>query len=573
MFKKLNQNLITKYPLIWNLKYIWILLVALVINSIAFINGFLSFNKKSQLQEFQLFNKFINEGTFVYYIFISVILLIIWIYFYIKNNRFKSFYPTSRNYLFKEFLAVFSLFIVFLYIPNSYKLGIKTRVANYMSEDQYLKDIDIINRGQAFTLQYNFGYNSYSRNLSVPVFDTLVSEQQTRQLFNQNLIELKKRNPKLVKQFLEPYFRNDEFETLLAEHFPQRKSYQSINFNRNYIPLTKEISDDSEYPSSYNEESVVEAAIPYENDFEKVNDTATITYVNLASLYNYSSLAFENPRDSTKNHEYYDKELITLLQKNNRNDIQKLLNNYKELLDKNEIGYRFEHTKWIDYIPNYPYYFIDNQLSNYNNRDEFKSNDYINQSALNIIYSNVGQAKYQSFWLNNIQYYILSALVFTMLLITFRFSSFKVWLTTIIGAGILVILGSVIGLAFNYFLSSNYLAYIILFFFYVVFLILTFFGLKNGKNKLITGVNLNWFVLTNIFIAIFLLSFYTQIREDILYDYTQAESLYQFREKNKELQLLDQLADIFLYINPIIYVIAFYFIINLYKKWQAMPEE
>ncbi|WP_313384685.1 hypothetical protein [Chishuiella sp.] len=572
MFKKLNQTLITKYPLIWNLKYIWILLVALAINSIAFINGFLSFNKKSQLQEFQLFNNFINEGTFVYYIFISVILLIIWIYFYIKNNRFKSFYPTSRNYLFKEFLAVFSLFIVFLYIPNSYQLGIKTRVANYMSEDQYLKDIDIINRGQAFTLQQGFGYNNYSRNLSIPVFDTLVSEQQTRQLFNQNLIELKKRNPKLVKQFLEPYFRNDEFETLLAEHFPQRKSYQPINFNRNYIPLTKKISDDSDYPSSYNEASVVEAAIPYENDFEKGNDTVAYTYINLASLYNYSSLAFENPKDSTKNHEYYDKELITLLQKNNRNDIQKLLNSYKELLDKNEIGYRLEKAKWIDYIPKYPYYFIDYQLNDFNN-DTLKKADYINQSALNIIYSNVGQAKYQSFWLNNIQYYILSALVFTMLLITFRFSSFKVWLTTIIGAGILVILGSVIGLAFNYILSSNYLAYIILFFFYIVFLILTFFGLKNGKNKLITGVNLNWFVLTNIFIAIFLLSFYIQVREDILYDYTQAESLYQFREKNKELQLLNQLADIFLYINPIIYVITFYFIINLYKKWQAMPEE
>jgi len=45
MFKKINQTLITKYPLIWNLKFIWILLTILVFNLIAFINGFLFFTK------------------------------------------------------------------------------------------------------------------------------------------------------------------------------------------------------------------------------------------------------------------------------------------------------------------------------------------------------------------------------------------------------------------------------------------------------------------------------------------------------------------------------------------------
>ena len=59
MFKKINKTLITKYPLIWNLKFIWILLTVLAFNFIAFINGFLFFDKKSQLQETQLFDVFL----------------------------------------------------------------------------------------------------------------------------------------------------------------------------------------------------------------------------------------------------------------------------------------------------------------------------------------------------------------------------------------------------------------------------------------------------------------------------------------------------------------------------------
>ena len=95
MFKKINQTLITKYPLIWNLKFIWILLTVLVFNLIAFINGFLFFTKKSQLQVTGLYEVFFNSGIAIYYLLIGVIIGVIWLYFYIKNNRFKSNYPTS----------------------------------------------------------------------------------------------------------------------------------------------------------------------------------------------------------------------------------------------------------------------------------------------------------------------------------------------------------------------------------------------------------------------------------------------------------------------------------------------
>ncbi len=579
MFKKINQTLITKYPLIWNLKFIWILLTVLVFNLIAFINGFLFFTKKSQLQESGLYEVFFNSGIIIYYVLIGVIICVIWLYFYIKNNRFKSNYPTSRNYLFKEFLAVFFIIFLMFYVPNSFKTGLKFRVSNYMSEEQYLKDIDIINRTQGFTLRSEFGYDNYSRNLPVLAFDSLVSEKETRELYEKNKREYLRENPHdSYNPFLEPYFRNPEYETLLQDYFPERFSYSKINFNQTYQPLkknnssTNQLYEEAAYPDVAAVDSVA-IGIDSASYASPVNASEKPqTYFNLASLYNYSVLAFNNPKDSTLNHQFYDEQWIALLQKNDRKAIENLLNSYTDLLKKQEIGYQFKHKNWIDYLPQYPYYFIDSNL-NYKEIN-YKKQDYINQSSLNRVYENIELAKYSSTWLELIQYYLLIALIITVLIITFRFSSFKVWLISLIGAGILAILGSVFGISINASIGyTQFTPYIILFVFYIVFIAITLIGLRSKKYKILTGVNLNWFVATNVFIGIVMLSFYTDLRAEMLYDSTSKISIYELRQTNKELLMLQEFAEIFLYINPILYLISFYFIINLYKKWQAMPEE
>ncbi|HCC95543.1 MAG TPA: hypothetical protein DEQ26_14715 [Flavobacteriaceae bacterium] len=580
MFKKINQTLITKYPLIWNLKFIWILLTVLVFNLIAFINGFLFFTKKSQLQESGLYEVFFNSGIIIYYLLIGVIIGVIWLYFYIKNNRFKSNYPTSRNYLFKEFLAVFFIIFLMFYVPNSFKTGLKFRVSNYMSEEQYLKDIDIINRTQGFTLRSEFGYDNYSRNLPVPAFDSLVSEKETKELYDKNKREYLRENPHdSYNVFLEPYFRNPEFETLLRDYFPERFSYSKINFNQTYQPLKKNNSSTNQLyeEAAYPDAAAVDMA--YATSIDSVSYASPVnasekpqTYFNLASLYNYSVLAFNNPKDSTLNHQFYDEQWIALLQKNDRKAIENLLNSYTDLLKKQEIGYQFKHKNWIDYLPQYPYYFIDSNL-NYKEIN-YKKQDYINQSSLNRVYENIELAKYSSSWLELIQYYLLIALIITVLIITFRFSSFKVWLISLIGAGILAILGSVFGISINASIGyTQFAPYIILFVFYIAFIAITLIGLRSKKYKVLTGVNLNWFVATNVFIGIVMLSFYTDLRAEMLYDPTNQISVYDLRQTNKELLMLQEFAEIFLYINPILYLISFYFIINLYKKWQAMPEE
>ncbi|MBF0597675.1 hypothetical protein [Faecalibacter rhinopitheci] len=563
MIKKINKYLIENHPLIWNLKLLWILGIGILVNCIAFINGYYHYQNTSQLLEENISAIFLNNYYGVFYFLFIVIILIIWLYFYIKNNRFKSNYPTSRNYLFKEFLGVFSIISLFLCVPNIFRAGLDMHVANTITDEQFDKDVDLINRVSAFTLQQEYGYDNFSRNLSVPVFDTLVSEQEFLSLYTRN----KKQNLQFI-DIKEPYFRNEEFNDLLVNKLKGNYPVTKISFNRTFYNYQEgknnlyENINPSESPEIINPELNVEAAY---------NIDKTVLY----SLYNYSDIKFQVRSKPEFTHQYYDKELIKILETNNRSEIVKLTNSYQQLLDKYKIGYRFKDKNWLDYIPQYPYYFISHELQNseyYNGNNKFEK-DYINAKSLIDIYTHFEIAKYNSNIFDSFQYYILAALIITLHIILFRFSSFKVWLISLVGSGIVVIIGTCLGLFLQVFDLNTYIQFIIPILFYLIFIIVTFRGLKLNKNKIITGVALNWFTVTTLFIGLVVLSFYKEMRLEILYMQGGEKINYYELYDLPEIVIIDKIIELFFYFNPILFIILFYGIIQLYRKWQAMAEE
>ena len=566
MFKKINQYLITNYPLVWNLKLVWILAIGILANLIAFVNGFFSFNSKTQLLEYNLFDIFYNNNYFIFYFITCLIILIIWLYFYIKNNRFKSKYPTSRNYLFKEFLGVFSILLLFLTIPNMFKLGLTTRVANYISDEQFEKDVDLINRTSPFTLQKNTGYSNYSRNLSVPVFDSLVTNQEVLELHAKKEKEHYLQYPLgSYTDLIEPYFRNEEFNELLYDKLKAQYPKHNVNFQETYYEYDKDKSQ-PDY-TTYYEPDVVEEVISSTED--EADNSIKIIY----SLYNFSNYTFEVPNHPEFTHKYYDEQLIKTLQNNDRKEIERLLTAYQKLLDQHKIGYEFKTKKWIDYIPNAPYFFVKDELQNstkiQNKVTIYK--DHVNVISLNQLYKNVEKAKYNSSIFADFQFFMLFALGVTILIITFRFSSFKVWLISLVGFLILGIIFSCIQLVLNAVGIDFYQEYIIAILFYILFLAFIIYGLYNHKNKIITGVALNWFVITTTFIGLLILSFYKEVKIDQLAKKIKVETYETYN--HPEIKFLDDLQLYYLFYLPIVFIIFFYFVINWYKKWQAMPEE
>lgn len=567
MFKKINQYLLTHYPLVWNLKLVWILLIGFIINCIAFVNGYLHYSNIKQMTNYNVFNVFYQELYSFYYFIVILIILIIWIYFYIKNNRFKSKYPTSRNYLYKEFLGVFVILLFFISVPNTFNFGLNTRIANFLTDEQFAKEVDLFNRVQPFTLQHKNGYANNSRNLSVPIFDTLVSEQEVLTLYTENKKEFIKLNPKSnYRELEEPYFRNPEFNDLLVQKLASKFQFTNVYFENPHYSYDQEIiRNDYTYPD-------------LEIDSVLVVEDITTHVPTIHSLYNYSYREFEVPNHPEYTQKYYDEELHQLLQTNDNKKIEELLTTFQNKLDEYKIGYRFKDKSWIDYVNQSPYYFISINLtqSTYTKGKKTFYKDYINIEPLKQLYSNINTAKYSNSFFDNYQFFVTATLMLALIIVMFRFTSFKVWLISAVGFGILCIVGVCIGLTLSFLGVEFYNEYIISLLFYLLFAVIVFVGLKNNRNKLITGINLNWLVGTSVFLILVLLNFYREIRHDMIYkaEVLKEPTISRYDIYNHpELQLIDKITEWYFYFNPIIILIAFYFMVNAFKKWQAMAEE
>ena len=571
MFKKINQYLITHYPLIWNLKLVWILLVGIIFNIIAFTNGFLHYSSPKLTTGYNFKTVFFSELYILYYFIITLIILIIWLFYYIKNNRFKSKYPTSRNYLFKEFLGVFTVLIVFVSVPNVFNYGLHTRIANFITDDEFAEDVDLINRAMPFTLQQQNGYSNHSRNLTVPIFDTLVSQQEVIELYTQHKKEYQIKNNSQYKDLLEPYFRNEEFNELLYRKISDQYRFKPLRFQSSYYDYETSV-DNRYYETAYYDYSEVEM------DSVLLDATEDRKTQKIYSLYNYSNRLFKVPNQPEKTHQYYDEQLIKLLQSNDKQSIEALLTNVQNKLDTHQIGYRFKNKSWINYVYQPPYYFISNNLSASQYSDGIKKidKDYVNIDTLIEIYSNIEYSKYTYSFFEEFINYITGALVLALIFMMFRLSSFKVWLISAIGLGILSIIGGGLGVTFGIIGYEEYTEYIIPLLFYCGFIALSIYGLSNNTNKMITGVTLNWWLISSVIVGFIILGLYRDIKEEMVY---QAELL-----KNPEitrydiynhpdLELIDQIFNWYLYINPIVVVLIFYFMLSAYRKWQAMAEE
>lgn len=582
MFKKINQYLITHYPLIWNLKLIWIFSIGIIINCIAFLNGYLHFNSITQLTDYGIFNAFYSDNYVIYYFLLNLIILIIWFYFYIKNNRFKSKYPTSKNYLFKEFLGVFSIISLFISVPSFFNFGLNTKISNFLSEEEFSNDVDLINRVSPFTLQTNYGYSNYSRNLSVPIFDSLVSEEEVVELYSKNKKEYQLTNPLESYDSLEkPYFRNNEFNRLLVEKFSSKINFTNVYFEDSYYEYNDSLNKNYHYLKYY-ETDYVEAAEyeDYEVDVNAVVPSKDLEDTNptIYSLYNYSNRIFKVPNKPEFTHKYYDEELIKILQANDNEKIEELLTAYEKKLDEYKIGYRFKNKPWIEYVNQSPYYFISQNLNQPSNfaADDKKKKDYVNVNSLLIIYENIESAKYQNNFFDGYQFFVSAALLISVIIITFRFTSFKVWLISLIGFGILSIIGACIGFTFSFLNIYYHNEFIIPLVFYLLFLIFVILGFKSKRNKIFTGVNLIWLIVSSLFIILLLISFYKEIRLDMLYKealLTDPKVEKYSLTNHPEILKINEIVMLLLYINPLLYIIMFYFLIVLFKKWQALPEE
>lgn len=147
MLKKLNQYLLTHYPLLWNTRIVQVLLVNAIIHLLFFLGGWISVGAHN-LQEKDYY--FYRGSLTAFSVLCSIVVLIGWLIFYLRNNAFKSFYQLGKWHLTKEFALI--LLIVFSSITflESYGYGERTKARRITNYTQLVQEVNTVNLAKAF---------------------------------------------------------------------------------------------------------------------------------------------------------------------------------------------------------------------------------------------------------------------------------------------------------------------------------------------------------------------------------------------------------------------------------------
>lgn len=164
MFKSIQQRLLLRYPLLWNTKIVPLGALLLGLNLCFFILGF-ALNGISFEETHRNFFDF-DVTLLLLSLVISLLVLILWLVNYFKNNMLKSFYPTSKYHVYKEWGLIFLLCFGISSPIFWYNLGKETRYRSYYSREELEKRCLTLRAG-SFFLDGSYAYHESDDTVEV----------------------------------------------------------------------------------------------------------------------------------------------------------------------------------------------------------------------------------------------------------------------------------------------------------------------------------------------------------------------------------------------------------------------
>ncbi|MFM6984595.1 MAG: hypothetical protein ACKOXF_10720 [Chitinophagaceae bacterium] len=444
----LKKTLLSK-PLIWNTRVFQMLSFAIIFHLIYFLLGYGSFNDIRYLynhdSDFEFISKIGLHLTAGLVLFIAVV---IWLFHYLRNNPFKSFYPVSKNYLRKESLLIVFIFFFSITIYHSYEYG-KLIKSKKVAKGVYdPKDIDVIRQAVCF-LPYELEF--FERQNCC---DSTIS-------------------------------RSKRYKEMDPDYCGPGETYQG------------------DYEGSINEntsEMAIEVAplpVPTEENYVK-----QYSYLYYCGNIEYYSL---DNRKALPVHTTAKRWLLG----HHKDSIKQLLTDYIKIANK----YRIRHTLDANSLTElcfadsfkiesslYDCYY-DEEVLPRENSAEFRT---LNNAPLRLL----SLQKESFFTISMWEVYGYVTLGLSVLLLSFRFTRFKPWIVSVLGSGVVFILFAIITNLLTY---ENDIVYFYLGF-TLLCIIMAIQSIQSKKNKLHSGVWLNW--------SAFALSGFIPVVMKLIYDNT-----------------------------------------------------
>lgn len=151
MFKNIQDKLLISNSLLWNLKIVPFACIVLFFHLIFFLLGYANGEVVFSNDFYNYYNSGIDTGIIIFFsVIISILITIVWLVLYSRNNAFKSFYPKSNFSLFKEFLYI----LLFCALTSSFTLTYLSasdlRTRNYFTENEVTKKLEILSLSSVF---------------------------------------------------------------------------------------------------------------------------------------------------------------------------------------------------------------------------------------------------------------------------------------------------------------------------------------------------------------------------------------------------------------------------------------
>lgn len=148
----LYQKFLTRYPLLWNTRAFVMIPALLLLHLLFYLSGLFSISNLAELDDFRVRS---DGDTWGLSVMISVLTLVLWLVFYLRNNAFKSFYPLPKGRLLSEFLLLIVIVFLAISFPFTHQQGREDGVIRVSKNVDAVKEINTANLAQHF-LPYDY---------------------------------------------------------------------------------------------------------------------------------------------------------------------------------------------------------------------------------------------------------------------------------------------------------------------------------------------------------------------------------------------------------------------------------
>ena len=515
MFKDIQKKLLLKYPLLWNTKFVPMVAIGLLLHLIFFglgyLDGTIDFSNRNNLD--------IEVTCILFGVLLVIIIIILWLVNYFKNNSLKSFYSKSKYSLFYEWLQIFvvSTLLITFYLPFS--------VGKQLHQRSYYSLEETTNRCKTIAT---------------------------------------------ADMFIDGSFGETEIDSLASGLIDSLGNKIALNYN-------PEDADTAEYATE-KESMAVEAVAAYTYKDHIIFNGKKYDQFSLVNRNTFEFTVISREQDSLNRIQ-----VQNWLHQDNKAEVKKLMDNHLSLIREHDLATNLTLDKWFDIVykaPEFdeflyiqPYlkqYETDESYNNYEMASKIGYNDrkyskyFVQQDVLKDKYDTVSEAHTDPFFnIEMILGFLYGAFGLSILIFSFRVTSGKSWLIAVVTTG-------VINIVYGIFTAitgvGNMYAYLILF--TILGIIFYFFLIYfNKKNLQLSRIALNLFLWS--FIGIIpLIYFIIQEHYASSYDYRIG-----YNYTSPEYQWMRDHTIHMFSLNFIFAILTLFFLSKIIRNWKGISED